>query len=310
MAQVPLAGTDWIPGWPTLTHRARPPIGRGRDHRRRRRRAEHGPRPGGAGSDATCWSSSEPPSARAAAASPAESSAATTASGPWPPWPGTRCRFSKTPPRSWVRHRATTRPATWSAWARESRGAAGQRGHAPRARDRGGAGRPRRGRRGMWPAADWTTSPSSPTSRGAATATAIRRPWPSAVAARRGGARLRQNSAASPPSSGRATGSPVSACADGDRIGAGHVVLAAGPWSVALAAPLGIDLPIRAQRAQILLVDPGQPIEPPTGVLRPGLAPVRAHRGGGVILLPATATTPGPSGPIPTTTASVPATRN
>ena len=46
--------------------------------------------------------------------------------------------------------------------------------------------------------------------------------------------------------------------ADGSRIGAAHVVLAAGPWSAALAAGVGIDLPVRAQRAQILLVDPGR----------------------------------------------------
>jgi sarcosine oxidase subunit beta len=45
--------------------------------------------------------------------------------------------------------------------------------------------------------------------------------------------------------------------ADGQRIVTGQVVLAAGPWSVPLAGALGIDLPITAQRAQILLVDPG-----------------------------------------------------
>jgi len=48
---------------------------------------------------------------------------------------------------------------------------------------------------------------------------------------------------------------------DGSRIGSPNVVLAAGPWSVALTAPLGIDLPVRAQRAQILLVDPGVPFD-------------------------------------------------
>jgi sarcosine oxidase, subunit beta len=49
--------------------------------------------------------------------------------------------------------------------------------------------------------------------------------------------------------------------ADGDCIGAEHVVLAAGPWSVALADSVGLELPIRSQRAQILLVDPGTAIE-------------------------------------------------
>ncbi len=45
--------------------------------------------------------------------------------------------------------------------------------------------------------------------------------------------------------------------ADGTRIGTDRLVVAAGTWSVALLAPLGIDLPVTAQRAQILLVDPG-----------------------------------------------------
>jgi len=47
---------------------------------------------------------------------------------------------------------------------------------------------------------------------------------------------------------------------DGERISAGTVVLANGPWSVALAAPVGVDLPVRAQRAQIVMVDPGEPL--------------------------------------------------
>jgi sarcosine oxidase subunit beta len=46
--------------------------------------------------------------------------------------------------------------------------------------------------------------------------------------------------------------------ADGSHVGADVVVVAAGPWSPALVAPLGVDLPIRAQRAQILIVDPGE----------------------------------------------------
>ena len=44
---------------------------------------------------------------------------------------------------------------------------------------------------------------------------------------------------------------------DGSFISTPQVVLAAGVWSVPLAADVGIELPIRAQRAQILLVDPG-----------------------------------------------------
>ncbi|WP_240519207.1 NAD(P)/FAD-dependent oxidoreductase [Amycolatopsis antarctica] len=48
--------------------------------------------------------------------------------------------------------------------------------------------------------------------------------------------------------------------AGGERISAGTVVLANGPWSVALAEPLGVDLPVWAQRAQIVMVDPGEPL--------------------------------------------------
>jgi sarcosine oxidase, subunit beta len=79
------------------------------------------------------------------------------------------------------------------------------------------------------------------------------------VAARRGGARVRQNSAvaAIEQKGDRITGVRLHT---GERIAAGQIVLATGPWSVALASDIGIDLPIRAQRAQILLVDPGQSI--------------------------------------------------
>ncbi|HEX3795915.1 MAG TPA: FAD-binding oxidoreductase [Acidimicrobiales bacterium] len=81
------------------------------------------------------------------------------------------------------------------------------------------------------------------------------------VAARRGGAQLRQNSTVISLDvvGERAVGVQL---ASGEHISAGQVVLAAGPWSVPLAAAAGIDVPIRAQRAQILLVDPGQPVGP------------------------------------------------
>ncbi|MGH7327717.1 MAG: NAD(P)/FAD-dependent oxidoreductase, partial [Polyangiaceae bacterium] len=46
----------------------------------------------------------------------------------------------------------------------------------------------------------------------------------------------------------------------GERYFADAIVLAAGPWSVGLAKPLGIDLPIKAQREQILFIDAGEPI--------------------------------------------------
>ncbi|HEY1829375.1 MAG TPA: FAD-binding oxidoreductase [Acidimicrobiales bacterium] len=79
------------------------------------------------------------------------------------------------------------------------------------------------------------------------------------VAARRGGARLRQQCAAAGlvMTGDRVTGVRLG---DGTVVSGADVVLAAGPWSVPLAASVGIDLPIRAQRAQILLVDPGAPV--------------------------------------------------
>jgi glycine/D-amino acid oxidase-like deaminating enzyme len=46
--------------------------------------------------------------------------------------------------------------------------------------------------------------------------------------------------------------------ASGERISTGHVVVAAGPWSSALVAPLGVDLPIQVQREQLMIVDPGE----------------------------------------------------
>jgi sarcosine oxidase, subunit beta len=111
----------------------------------------------------------------------------------------------------------------------------------------------------MWPVADlsdfaeFAFEPRGGYGDGHQTAQAF------SVAARRGGALVRQNCAvaAIEAQGERVVGVRLS---NGDRIATGQVVLAAGPWSVALAGALGLDLPIRSQRAQILLVDPGQPI--------------------------------------------------
>jgi len=80
-----------------------------------------------------------------------------------------------------------------------------------------------------------------------------------ATAARRGGATIRPGS---PVRALEMAGNRVVAVrlGDGQRIGAGQVVVAAGPWSSSLVGPVGVDLPLRAQRAQVLLVDPGRPI--------------------------------------------------
>jgi sarcosine oxidase subunit beta len=82
-----------------------------------------------------------------------------------------------------------------------------------------------------------------------------------AQAARVGGAVLRQGSPVVQISEdhGRVAGVVL---ANGDRIEADTVVVAAGPWSPPLVAPLGIDLPIRTQREQLMIVDPGEPLDP------------------------------------------------
>ncbi len=78
-----------------------------------------------------------------------------------------------------------------------------------------------------------------------------------ATAARRHGASIHQQCAVAgiEVSADRVVGVRLS---DGDRVATDRVVVAAGPWSVELVASVGIDLPIAAQRAQILLVDPGR----------------------------------------------------
>ncbi len=111
----------------------------------------------------------------------------------------------------------------------------------------------------MWPSADlsdfaeFAYEPRGGYGDGHQTAQAF---W---EAARRGGARIRQESPVVEIllSGNKTIGVRL---ANGERILSGHVVLAAGPWSVTLASSVGINLPIRAQRAQILLVDPGIPI--------------------------------------------------
>jgi len=79
-----------------------------------------------------------------------------------------------------------------------------------------------------------------------------------AALARDRGVRIRQNTpvaALVTGDDGRVIGVDTAA---GERISAGTVILANGAWSVPLAAALGIDLPVRAQRAQILMVESGE----------------------------------------------------
>jgi glycine/D-amino acid oxidase-like deaminating enzyme len=50
--------------------------------------------------------------------------------------------------------------------------------------------------------------------------------------------------------------------ADGSEIHSDTVVLAAGPWAPMLGATVGVDIPVRTQRAQVVLVDQGEPTPP------------------------------------------------
>jgi glycine/D-amino acid oxidase-like deaminating enzyme len=83
------------------------------------------------------------------------------------------------------------------------------------------------------------------------------------AAARAAGARVRQHAEVAEititPDRDRVTGVRL---ATGEAIATGTVVVAAGPWSVALLAPLGIDLPITVHREQIVLVNPGTDLGP------------------------------------------------
>ncbi|MFB7720704.1 NAD(P)/FAD-dependent oxidoreductase [Nocardia sp. NPDC056100] len=54
--------------------------------------------------------------------------------------------------------------------------------------------------------------------------------------------------------------------ADGTEVHAANVVLAAGPWTPGLAATAGVEVDVKAQRAQLLLIDQGEPL-PPVPVL-------------------------------------------
>ncbi|MFE3193735.1 NAD(P)/FAD-dependent oxidoreductase [Nocardia sp. NPDC059240] len=81
------------------------------------------------------------------------------------------------------------------------------------------------------------------------------------AAARERGVRIRQQAEVVEllERSGRVIGARL---ADGTELHAGTVVLAAGPWTPALTAPIGVDVPVKAQRAQLILVDQGTPLAP------------------------------------------------
>jgi glycine/D-amino acid oxidase-like deaminating enzyme len=82
-----------------------------------------------------------------------------------------------------------------------------------------------------------------------------------ASAARRAGARVRQHC---PVASVLARGGQACGVrlADGGRVDAGSVVVAAGPWSVPLLAEHDVQLPITSHREQIVMIEPGVRLGP------------------------------------------------
>jgi glycine/D-amino acid oxidase-like deaminating enzyme len=82
-----------------------------------------------------------------------------------------------------------------------------------------------------------------------------------AAVARREGVRIRQGAAVTEILSSRGAVTGVR-LADGSTVGAGAVVVAAGPWSMPLLAAHGIELPITVHREQIVLIDPGLDLGP------------------------------------------------
>jgi sarcosine oxidase, subunit beta len=78
--------------------------------------------------------------------------------------------------------------------------------------------------------------------------------------ARRAGAQIRQGCEVKglATSGERVTGVVTS---DGDLVSAGRVVVAAGPWSADLVRDVGVDLPMKAQREQLMIVNTGENLE-------------------------------------------------
>jgi glycine/D-amino acid oxidase-like deaminating enzyme len=81
-----------------------------------------------------------------------------------------------------------------------------------------------------------------------------------AKSARQHGVRIRQGAAVAALAQrpdGRVYGAKL---ADGSEIHCDSVILAAGPWSPGLAGTVGVEVPVKAQRAQLVLIDTGEPL--------------------------------------------------
>ncbi|WP_033296352.1 NAD(P)/FAD-dependent oxidoreductase [Amycolatopsis jejuensis] len=81
-----------------------------------------------------------------------------------------------------------------------------------------------------------------------------------AAAARRMGVRIRQGALVTSLLQDGEDGVRGVELADGERVLGGSVILANGAWAPALTAPLGFEVPVQSQRAELVLVDPGEPL--------------------------------------------------
>ncbi|MBB1040680.1 FAD-binding oxidoreductase, partial [Dietzia sp. Cai40] len=80
-------------------------------------------------------------------------------------------------------------------------------------------------------------------------------------AARRRGVRVRQSVRVTALVRGRGDRVVGAEFADGTTVHAEQVILATGVWAPQLGATVGLDIPVRAQRAQLVLVDQGEPVQ-------------------------------------------------
>lgn len=81
------------------------------------------------------------------------------------------------------------------------------------------------------------------------------------VVARKHGARIMQGTTVTGftrSGTGADAGITGVTLADGSTIGAGQVILATGAWARQLGDTIGLDIPVKAERAQLMLVSPGE----------------------------------------------------
>ena len=77
------------------------------------------------------------------------------------------------------------------------------------------------------------------------------------LAARKQGAKIRTSTTVTGFTTGADGAVTGVELADGTTVGAGQVILATGAWARELGGTVGLDLPVYAQRAQLMLVNPG-----------------------------------------------------